>query len=73
MTEKQYEALIYKLNFLQATMEALGRCSILERPVPSIDAIPSPHVSSFSTVQKEILEGIQRLDKTAGWAPPSQG
>ena len=72
MTDKQYEALVYKLNFLQATMEALGRCSILEHPVPSIDAIPSPHVSSFSTVQKEILAGIQRMDKIAGWSPPSR-
>lgn len=73
MTDKQYEALIYKLNFLQATMEALGRCSILEHPVPSHDAIPSAHVTSFSEVRKEILAGIQQMDKSAGWSPPSQG
>lgn len=72
MTEKQYGALIYKLNFLQATVEALARRSILEHPVPSHDAIPSEHLSSLKEVQREILAGIQQADKTAGWSPPSQ-
>ena len=67
MTDKQYEAIVSKLNFLQATMEALARRSIQEHPVPSREAIPSEHLSSFSDVRKEILAGIQQSDKIAGY------
>jgi hypothetical protein len=62
MTEQQYERLIYKINFLQATVEALARRSIQEHPVPPHDTIPSEHLSSFSQVRDEILAGIQQLD-----------
>jgi hypothetical protein len=67
MTDKQYKAIVSKLNLLQATMEALARRSIQEHPVPSHDAIPSEHLSSFADVRKEILAGIQESDKTAGY------
>ena len=63
MTDTEYKTLIYKLNLLQATVEALVRHSILEHPVPSTDAIPSENAISFAEAQKEILAAIQDQDK----------